>query len=146
MAVPDPRRADHPHAPPFERYLSAGTERLVHKLSDEHAYPDATLEVITTAAVELIPETEHAGITLITRGRVIHSRAATSELPRQVDDLPRDLRDGPCVQSLWEHDTVLIDDMDHEDRWPTFAPAPSRWALGRCSCSGSTPPRTPSEC
>lgn len=35
--------------------------------------------------------------------------------------MQRDLRDGPCVQALWEHDAIVIGDMDHEDRWPAFA-------------------------
>ncbi|RYE38926.1 MAG: GAF domain-containing protein, partial [Hyphomicrobiales bacterium] len=66
--------------------------------------------------------TEEAGITLVTRRRGFQSRAATSELPTLIDDLQYRLDDGPSVQVIWHHETVLVTDMATERRWPRFAP------------------------
>ncbi|NKR49421.1 antitermination regulator [Rhodococcus hoagii] len=82
------------------------------------------------AAVELVPGAEHADITLAVRGGRLESRAGTSELPSRIDDLQQEVDDGPRLQTIWEHETVRVDDMAHEDRWGS----------ARCSPSSSTPP------
>ncbi|ERN45337.1 RNA binding sensor regulator [Prescottella equi NBRC 101255 = C 7] len=38
--------------------------------------------------------------------------------------------DGPCLQAIWEHETVRVDDMAHEDRWPRFAPRAADAGIG----------------
>ncbi|WP_330766955.1 hypothetical protein [Rhodococcus sp. M8-35] len=45
----------NPHAPSFERRLREEIERLAREMRTEHADLGAALEVITRAAVELIP-------------------------------------------------------------------------------------------
>ena len=102
--------------------MRAAIEELAREMHHEHADLAKTLEVITRAAVELVPGAEHAGITLATRGSRFESRAATSALPRRIDELQYELQDGPCVQAIWEKETVRVDDMEREDRWPVFAP------------------------
>ncbi|MFC9557593.1 GAF and ANTAR domain-containing protein [Rhodococcus sp. NPDC056960] len=99
---------------------------MARDLRAEHASIQGTLDVITKAAQDVVPGTEDAGITLIVRGRSFQSRAATSELPKKIDDLQHRLRDGPCVQAIWEHETVLVRDMATERRWPRFAPEAAR--------------------
>lgn len=105
----------------LEMQLHSVIAGMARDMRDEHSDLEATLEVITRAAVDLIPGAEHADITLITRGKRLESRAGTSELPRTIDDLQQDLHDGPCLQAIWEHKTVRADDFAHEDRWPKFA-------------------------
>ncbi|MFF3181257.1 GAF and ANTAR domain-containing protein [Rhodococcus pyridinivorans] len=95
-------------------------------MHDEHASLAKTLDVITRAAVELVPGAEHAGITLVARGSRFESRAATSALPGRIDELQYTMRDGPCVQAIWEKETIRVDDMEHEDRWPAFASEAAR--------------------
>ncbi len=73
---------------------------------------------------------EHADITLAVRGGRLESRAATSELPSRIDDLQQEVDDGPCLQAIWEHETVRVDDMAHEDRWPRFAPRAADAGIG----------------
>ncbi|MFC9553813.1 GAF and ANTAR domain-containing protein [Rhodococcus sp. NPDC056960] len=107
----------------FERRLRDELEQIARELRAEHASIQGTLEVITRAAVEVVPGAEHAGITLVRKGRRFESRAATSPLPHTIDDLQHRLRDGPCLQAIWEHETVLVPDMSAESRWPRFAPA-----------------------
>ncbi|MGV9870458.1 GAF and ANTAR domain-containing protein [Rhodococcus koreensis] len=106
----------------FEHRLRAEIEQIARDLRAEHASIQGTLEVITKSARDVVPGAEDAGITLITRGRAFQSRAATSELPKAIDDLHHRLGDGPCVQAIWQHETVLVTDMTTEVRWPLFAP------------------------
>ncbi|MFC9359558.1 GAF and ANTAR domain-containing protein [Rhodococcus sp. NPDC057014] len=106
----------------FEHRLRAEIEQIARDLRAEHANIQGTLEVITKSARDVVPGAEDAGITLVTRGRAFQSRAATSELPKKIDDLQHRLHDGPCVQAIWNHETVLVRDMITEQRWPRFAP------------------------
>ena len=64
------------------------------------------------------------------RGGRLESRAGTSELPSRIDDLQQGVDDGPCLQAIWEHETVRVDDMAHEDRWPRFAPRAADAGIG----------------
>ncbi|MDF3313043.1 GAF and ANTAR domain-containing protein [Rhodococcus sp. T2V] len=110
----------------FEHRLRAEIEQVARDLRAEHASIQGTLEVITKSARDVVPGAEDAGITLVTRGRGFQSRAATSELPQKIDELQHRLGDGPCVQAIWNHETVLVTDMTTEGRWPLFAPEAAR--------------------
>ena len=118
--------SDQASPPPLSR--AAGTEeigqamgRLARALQSEHSDLELTLEAITDAATGNIPGADYAGITLVVGRQKVESRAATDELPREIDRLQERLREGPCLQSVWEHETVRIDDMASETRWPRFA-------------------------
>ncbi|TSD99287.1 GAF and ANTAR domain-containing protein [Skermania sp. ID1734] len=91
------------------------------EIQGEHGSVEKTLEVITSAAVETVPGTSHAGVTLVIGRRRFESRAATSALPRQLDELQQSLGEGPCVQAAWLYETVDVDDLEGDQRWPKFA-------------------------
>ncbi|SLF15879.1 ANTAR domain-containing protein [Mycobacteroides abscessus subsp. abscessus] len=93
------------------------------RMQQEHSSVEMTLRSITTAALETVPGVEQAGITLVTGRYEIESRAATSETPRKLDDIQQELREGPCVQSAWEHETVYAEDLAQTTPWPRFAEA-----------------------
>lgn len=84
----------------------------------ESACLDDTLRLITSAAVELIPGAEQAGIAVRTSGLRFESRAATGPLPSAVDAVQQEAGDGPCVESMRERSAVLVTDMRCESRWP----------------------------
>lgn len=82
-----------------------------------------TLEAMVHAALELIPGVVEASISVARRHRGIESRAASGELPRQVDRLQEDTGEGPCMDAAYEERIVHVPDFRYEDRWPRFAPA-----------------------
>jgi transcriptional regulator with GAF, ATPase, and Fis domain len=110
----------------FERRLRTEFEQIARDMRAEHGSLQGCLEVITKSARDIVPGTEDAGVTLIARGRVLEPRAATSDMQRKIDELQHRLGEGPCVQAIWEHETVLVTDMRTEQRWPAFAPEASR--------------------
>lgn len=83
--------------------------------------PDAVLAGIVAAAVALVPGTDEGSISVITARTRVMSQAPTSDLPRLVDAVQEEVRQGPCLDAAYEHETVRIDDMTHEQRWPLFA-------------------------
>jgi len=108
---------------PAPHALGAAMGELARTLQHEHASEDATLEAVTAAAVEAVPGAEHAAISLVVRGRTVESRAATDPLAERMDAKQAELSQGPCLDAVWEQESVHIPDMAAESRWPQFTAA-----------------------
>lgn len=85
--------------------------------------PDAVLAGIVHAALELVPHTADASVSLVTGRRMIDSRAASSDLPRRVDALQSDTGQGPCLDASYEELVVSVPDLSSDQRWPDFSQA-----------------------
>nr|WP_314142067.1 GAF and ANTAR domain-containing protein [uncultured Rhodococcus sp.] len=87
------------------------------------------LEEVTAAAVRLLDGVDHAGVTLVRRvgkGRrpeYLESTASTGDAPRTFDALQHKHGQGPCFEAIWTHQTVRIEDVETEDRWPRLTRA-----------------------
>ncbi|ORI13882.1 hypothetical protein BJD99_12290 [Rhodococcus sp. 1163] len=108
---------------PLDGALSREMSDMARVFQQNYASIEDTLASITRMAVEMVPGTDHAGITLVTGRRTVESRAATGELPRRLDSLQEHCGQGPCLDAVWEQRTVYVEDMRSEHRWPQFAPA-----------------------
>ena len=103
--------------------------RIVHGTnSSENITPAAVLDKVATAAVELLPVVDHAGVTLVhKRHRLsrpeLRSTAETGSVPRTFDGLQHKYGEGPCFEAIWTHNTVYIDDVRNETRWPALMAA-----------------------
>jgi GAF domain-containing protein len=84
---------------------------------------DSILAEVTSAAVDLIPGVDTAGILLLERGGKFSSLATTTDLPRQLDILQMTFDEGPCVQAALADTVVRTDDFRSEARWPQYSPA-----------------------
>jgi len=119
---------------PAPHALGAAMGELARALPHEHASEDATLEAVTAAAVEAVPGAEHASISLVVRGRTVQSRAATDPLAERMDAKQAELSQGPCLDAVWEQESVHIPDMAAESRWPQFTAAAVEAGIGAMLC------------
>ncbi|HEY5335251.1 MAG TPA: ANTAR domain-containing protein, partial [Mycobacteriales bacterium] len=62
---------------------------------------------------------EHAGITLLNRGKFT-TRAASSDLPPRVDAIQYELGSGPCVDAVLDDAVYRSGDLRTDTRWPQF--------------------------
>jgi hypothetical protein len=92
--------------------------RRIHERND--ADPAAALVELSAAAVECVPGTQYAGITVTDRRGRIDTQAATGRYPRLLDAIQDRHRQGPCVDAVWEHQIVRVDDLRSESRWPDY--------------------------
>jgi GAF domain-containing protein len=88
----------------------------------EEAGPRPTLERTVAVATHLIDGCDHAAVSLVHRSKRIDTPAATSEVCRRGDLLQYELQQGPCLDAIWQHETVHCPDLLHESRWPRWAP------------------------
>ncbi|MDP5181767.1 hypothetical protein QOZ88_03885 [Blastococcus sp. BMG 814] len=105
-------------------HLGETMSRVARRLQEEHG----DVEAITTAAVGAVPGAHECGITYVIGRTRVEPRAATSDLPREVDRLQDRVGEGPCLDAVFEEETVRVDDVAGDRRWPEFAPGLLRWA------------------
>lgn len=88
------------------------------------AEPDVetTVRAIVKAAVDYVPGAEHAGISLAESNK-IRTVEPTSHIVEIIDQLQYDLREGPCVDAIAEHEAFRVGDVGVEPRLPAFGPA-----------------------
>lgn len=78
-----------------------------------------TLDVIVAGAVGTVPGAQHASISAIRRRREVETLASTGEVPRAVDQAQYDTQQGPCLDTLYDAETVRLPDLGAE-HWPDF--------------------------
>ena len=96
------------------------------QLAREIAAPrplEQVLTDVTTAAVDLIPRADVAGVLLVKKGGEFESLADTDSVVAQLDKLQNDFREGPCYDASLKDTIVRTDDLRTESRWPRYAPA-----------------------
>ncbi len=78
------------------------------------------LKEVVAKAARGIPGAQCAGLTLITRGRYITTVTSTDHYPILLDEIQQRYLEGPCLTAAWLHDTVRVDDLADDGRWPDF--------------------------
>jgi GAF domain-containing protein len=82
---------------------------------------ETALAQITSLAVDTIPKTSGAGISLLDQsGRRITS-AATEPLVAQLDDLQYELNQGPCLTAWNDQLVIRADELADETRWAAWS-------------------------
>ena len=118
-----------------EHDLAASFSHFARLVQQQHESPEATLAEIVRSAVGLIPGCDDGSISVVVGRRTVKSHAASSELPRILDALQESLGQGPCLDAVYEQETVRVTDMASETRWPEFSEAAlAAGAAGMLSC------------
>jgi GAF domain-containing protein len=99
--------------------LAERLAELSRSMHDEKGL-ELTLDAIVRAAADTIPGVDEASLSSVTRRREVRTLAATSDLPRAVDDAQYAASQGPCLSSLYQHRTVRLSDLSTDLRWPDF--------------------------
>lgn len=84
---------------------------------------DHTLSRITAAAVEALPETEYASITILHSDGRLETVAPTNEFLWDLDAAQYELREGPCYDAAADSVHVASPDLARDERFPRYAVA-----------------------
>jgi transcriptional regulator with GAF, ATPase, and Fis domain len=82
---------------------------------------EAMLDELVASAVRMIPGADEASISIVTGRTEVSSQHPTGALPALVDEIQTETGQGPCLDAAYEHRTVRVPDLAHEERWPRFA-------------------------
>jgi GAF domain-containing protein len=114
--------------PPAEPLSALGVATSFAEVARELAdcgSEDDTWQAIVTAALRMVPGTEHAGITILRNGK-FETIAPSGELPRKVDAIQYELSSGPCVDAILQQTVFRTGDLSCDPRWPEFGSRAAR--------------------
>jgi GAF domain-containing protein len=119
---------------------SAGCDDLavhlgqVARVLESEDQVETTLEAIVRAAVDTVPGCTYASISATRGRREVTTLASTHPVARAVDAAQYESGQGPCLDSLFEEETVRLPDMGTETRWPKFTAAASELGVESLLC------------
>ena len=87
------------------------------------------LSDLTSVARKAMPAVEAASITLI-RGEKAFTAAYDGQMALDADELQYERGYGPCIDAGLSGQTMVIDDMSTEDRWPDYARTAAAHGVG----------------
>ncbi|MGW5726483.1 GAF and ANTAR domain-containing protein [Nocardia beijingensis] len=79
------------------------------------------LKVVTALAVDMVPHTVGAGISLVDGEGRRTTAAATDPVVERADDLQYRMNCGPCLAAWADRVVVSIDDLAVDERWPAWS-------------------------
>jgi GAF domain-containing protein len=107
---------------PLADELAAVFARMSGLLLSEETVSTA-LRLVTSLAVESIPGTIGAGVTLLDDQGRKTTAAASDPLVERVDGLQYELNEGPCLSAWVERAVFRVEDLARETRWPRWSSA-----------------------
>ncbi|MBV9320941.1 MAG: GAF and ANTAR domain-containing protein [Mycobacterium sp.] len=109
-------------ADPSRHELAQRMAELVRSFAGPRSLDDV-LASVTSAAVELLPGADTAGVLLVTKGGKFESLFGTSDLIYKLDELQAKYNDGPCVDAAVDQLIVRVNNFEAERRWPEYSRA-----------------------
>ena len=77
------------------------------------------LRTIVAAAIDILPGISWGGIALVHR-RTVTSEAPSDAIAKELDAFQSETGEGPAVTALRDHASVVVRDLEVEDRFPRF--------------------------
>lgn len=110
--------------------LADRMSRLARSLQAEEN-PQNILAQLVRAAIDLVPGADEGSISMVEGRRRVTPQVPSSALPKEVDAVQTEVGQGPCLDAVYEQQTVTVPDMATEQRWPAFSARAA--ALGAAS-------------
>lgn len=104
--------------------LSATIARIKGLLLTEEKV-DRAVQLLAKAIKDAVPGTIGAGVSLLDSGGRRTSSGSTDRMVEEADALQYELGEGPCLTAWAAEETVLIEDVRTDPRWPEWSAAVS---------------------
>src|SRR3954452_16884612 len=102
-------------------------ERMAHaarELQDQYD-PNSTVKSAVEILVRNVPGCDAASVSLVygpRKKRRVETPAASHDLAAANGRLQQELREGPCLDAIFEEETVYAPDLPNDRRWPKWGP------------------------
>jgi GAF domain-containing protein len=100
------------------------TARILFSAGSVHG----TLEQVVAIAVETIEGCDFAGL-FIAEGDAVVTPVLTDPIVDVIDTLQRETGEGPCLEAIAQGVMVYCDDLETDERWPTFGPRAAQHSM-----------------
>lgn len=92
---------------------------MARELSGAHDL-DELLQLIVDLGEAYLEGCDGVSLMLIGKNRQISSPAYSSKVAYDSDQAQYETDEGPCLDALRQHETIVIDDLETETRWPDY--------------------------
>src|SRR4051795_1103293 len=119
---------------------TAHLDALARRLADaarslqRRESPQQVLDDVVNLARQMVPGADEATITMVRKDRHCYSAAATSALASDFDVLQDETGEGPCLDAIWQQETVRVNDLASDPRWPVLGPRAAARGVGSMLC------------
>lgn len=105
----------------FHTSIALELAALVRDLQ-QSGQPNAEIALndLVQSAVKSVPGADFAGITQAAGCGAIDSVAATDDAAVTLDEIQRRHGEGPCLSAAWDNQTIVVDDLTTDHRWPRY--------------------------
>ena len=141
MTTPAGQNADQQGQPSAQDTgTTAALDDLARRLAEaargmqKQLDPQQVLDRVVSLAVAMVPGADEATITMVRARRHVYSAAATGELAAWFDVLQNETGEGPCLDAMWKRQTVRVDDLAADPRWPVLGPRAKERGVGSMLC------------
>lgn len=80
----------------------------------------STLQLIVDLGEDLLKHCDGVSMMLIGRGGVIETPASSSQVSYDSDMVQYTTGQGPCLDAIRQHETIIMDDLETDERWPDY--------------------------
>ena len=102
-----------------ENELLEQLAEIAHRLSEAETV-DGLLQLVVDLGEDYLDGCDGASLMLIGKDRTISTPAYSSRVAYESDLAQYEADEGPCLDALRDHAVYMIDDMETEERWPTY--------------------------
>jgi GAF domain-containing protein len=106
-----------------ERDLAQEFATVALELAADDSDVSKTLRKIVNLARRMIQSCDHAGLSLLVKGRIETPAQTDPPVPQIIDQIQNDTGEGPGVDAIRQHEVFETGDFSREHRWPRFSPA-----------------------
>jgi GAF domain-containing protein len=92
------------------------------------------MDGVVNLARAMLPGADEAPITVVRKDRHCYSASATSALASDFDVLQDETGEGPCLDAIWQEETVRVEDLASDPRWPVLDPRAAERGIGSMLC------------
>ncbi|KWX65939.1 response regulator receiver protein [Mycobacterium sp. NAZ190054] len=85
---------------------------------------EPVLRELNAVTVDSVPGAQYACVTAV--GDSIETMAATHPYPSLLDDVQREVGEGPCLSAAWSQHTISVENLSTDMRWPRYRDAAIR--------------------
>jgi transcriptional regulator with GAF, ATPase, and Fis domain len=103
-----------------QEHLSERMTAAARELQEQHD-PAATVKNAVELLVRNVEGCDTASVSLVHAKRRVDTPAASDTLATTCDRLQQELGEGPCLDAIWEDETVYVPNLATDLRWPNWA-------------------------
>lgn len=100
--------------------VAARLADLIADLDQHGTETGVALHELVGSGARHVAGCQYAGITMADRTKTVSNVVATHRYPMVLDAIQNRCGEGPCLEAVWQHHVMHVDDLNIDQRWPNY--------------------------